>query len=101
MLNPLMPNRYWAIGMLLVRSTISEMDVPNREAYAMAGSDRTSDRPLRGSRSRSLIRRFNPPDDGDDTYRQCRMDERTILPRWGTEDCIWLAVVQGIFQPSC
>jgi len=33
---PLMPNLYWAIGVLLVRFSISQMDVPTRQAYTMA-----------------------------------------------------------------
>jgi len=33
---PLMPNVYWAIGILLVRFSISQMDVPTRQAYTMA-----------------------------------------------------------------
>lgn len=33
---PLMPNVYWAIGMLLLRFSISQMDVPTRQAYTMA-----------------------------------------------------------------
>jgi len=33
---PLMPNVYWAIGVLLVRFSISQMDVPTRQAYTMA-----------------------------------------------------------------
>ena len=33
---PLMPDVYWAIGLLLLRSSISQMDVPTRQAYTMA-----------------------------------------------------------------
>lgn len=33
---PLMPNVYWAIGLLLLRFSISQMDVPTRQAYTMA-----------------------------------------------------------------
>jgi hypothetical protein len=33
---PLMPNGYWAIGVLLLRFSISQMDVPTRQAYSMA-----------------------------------------------------------------
>ncbi len=33
---PLMPNEYWAIGILLLRFSISQMDVPTRQAYTMA-----------------------------------------------------------------
>jgi MFS family permease len=33
---PLMPNVYWAIGLLLMRFSISQMDVPTRQAYTMA-----------------------------------------------------------------
>ena len=33
---PLMPNVYWAIGVLLLRFSISQMDVPTRQAYTMA-----------------------------------------------------------------
>jgi len=33
---PLMPNVYWAIGVLMVRFSISQMDVPTRQAYTMA-----------------------------------------------------------------
>ncbi|MCE9554654.1 MAG: MFS transporter [Planctomycetes bacterium] len=33
---PLMPNVYWAIGLLLARFSISQMDVPARQAYTMA-----------------------------------------------------------------
>lgn len=36
MLVPLMPNVYWAVGLLLVRFSISQMDVPTRQAYTMA-----------------------------------------------------------------
>jgi MFS family permease len=35
-LGPLMPDVYWAVGMLLVRFSISQMDVPTRQAYTMA-----------------------------------------------------------------
>ncbi|WP_254508419.1 MFS transporter [Anatilimnocola floriformis] len=33
---PLMPNVYWAISVLLLRFSISQMDVPTRQAYTMA-----------------------------------------------------------------
>src|SRR6185312_10046381 len=33
---PLMPDEYWAIGVLLLRFSISQMDVPTRQAYTMA-----------------------------------------------------------------
>ena len=33
---PLMPNVYWAVGLLLLRFSISQMDVPARQAYTMA-----------------------------------------------------------------
>jgi len=33
---PLMPDVYWAIGLLLLRFAISQMDVPTRQAYTMA-----------------------------------------------------------------
>jgi len=33
---PLMPNVQWAIGILLLRFSISQMDVPTRQAYTMA-----------------------------------------------------------------
>ncbi|MFO0943385.1 MAG: MFS transporter [Pirellulales bacterium] len=33
---PLMPNLYWAVGLLLLRFSISQMDVPTRQAYTMA-----------------------------------------------------------------
>ncbi len=33
---PLMPDLYWAVGLLLVRFSISQMDVPTRQAYTMA-----------------------------------------------------------------
>jgi MFS family permease len=33
---PLMPNVHWAIGVLLLRFSISQMDVPTRQAYTMA-----------------------------------------------------------------
>jgi len=33
---PLMPNAYWAVGLLLLRFSISQMDVPTRQAYTMA-----------------------------------------------------------------
>ena len=33
---PLMPSVYWAIGLLLLRYSISQMDVPTRQAYTMA-----------------------------------------------------------------
>ena len=33
---PLMPDVYWAIGILLLRFSISQMDVPTRQAYTMA-----------------------------------------------------------------
>jgi MFS family permease len=33
---PLMPNVYWAVGLLLLRFSISQMDVPTRQAYTMA-----------------------------------------------------------------
>ncbi len=33
---PLMPNVYWAVGLLLARFSISQMDVPARQAYTMA-----------------------------------------------------------------
>lgn len=33
---PLMPDMYWAIGLLLLRFSISQMDVPTRQAYTMA-----------------------------------------------------------------
>src|SRR4029077_11379806 len=33
---PLMPNVYWAIGLLLLRFSISQMDAPTRQAYTMA-----------------------------------------------------------------
>ena len=35
-LAPLMPDVYWAIGLLLLRFSISQMDVPTRQAYTMA-----------------------------------------------------------------
>jgi MFS family permease len=31
-----MPDVYWAIGVLLLRFSISQMDVPTRQAYTMA-----------------------------------------------------------------
>jgi MFS family permease len=33
---PLMPDVFWAIGLLLLRFSISQMDVPTRQAYTMA-----------------------------------------------------------------
>ena len=33
---PTMPNLYWAVGLLLLRFSISQMDVPTRQAYTMA-----------------------------------------------------------------
>jgi MFS family permease len=33
---PLMPDVYWAVGALLLRFAISQMDVPARQAYTMA-----------------------------------------------------------------
>ncbi|MDB5389920.1 MAG: major facilitator superfamily 1 transporter [Planctomycetaceae bacterium] len=33
---PLMPNVYWASGLLMLRFSISQMDVPTRQAYTMA-----------------------------------------------------------------
>jgi MFS family permease len=36
MLVPLMPTLPWAIGLLLVRFSISQMDVPTRQSYTMA-----------------------------------------------------------------
>lgn len=39
LLVPLMPNLPWAIAMLLLRFTISQMDVPTRQAYTMAMVD--------------------------------------------------------------
>jgi MFS family permease len=33
---PLMPNVYWAVALLLLRFSISQMDVPTRQAYTMA-----------------------------------------------------------------
>ena len=33
---PLMPDVYWAIALLLLRFSISQMDVPTRQAYTMA-----------------------------------------------------------------
>jgi MFS family permease len=33
---PLMPDVFWAIGVLLLRFSISQMDVPTRQAYTMA-----------------------------------------------------------------
>jgi MFS family permease len=33
---PLMPDVYWAVGVLLARFGISQMDVPTRQAYTMA-----------------------------------------------------------------
>jgi hypothetical protein len=33
---PLMPDVYWAVGVLLLRFSISQMDVPARQAYTMA-----------------------------------------------------------------
>lgn len=33
---PLMPNVYWAVALLLARFSISQMDVPTRQAYTMA-----------------------------------------------------------------
>jgi hypothetical protein len=32
----LVPNLYWAVGLLLLRFSISQMDVPTRQAYTMA-----------------------------------------------------------------
>ncbi len=32
---PLMPDVYWAVGLLLARFSISQMDVPTRQAYTM------------------------------------------------------------------
>jgi len=32
---PLMPDVYWAVGVLLARFSISQMDVPTRQAYTM------------------------------------------------------------------
>lgn len=36
MLVPLMPSLPWAIGLLLARFTISQMDVPTRQSYTLA-----------------------------------------------------------------
>lgn len=36
MLVPLMPSLAWAVGLLLVRSALSQMDVPTRTSYVMA-----------------------------------------------------------------
>jgi len=33
---PLMPDVYWAVGVLLARFSISQMDVPTRQAYTMS-----------------------------------------------------------------
>ena len=33
---PLMPDVYWAVAVLLLRFSISQMDVPTRQAYTMA-----------------------------------------------------------------
>ena len=35
-MTPMMPDVYWAIGVLLLRFSISQMDVPTRQAYTMA-----------------------------------------------------------------
>lgn len=36
LLIPLVPNLFWAITLLLIRSCISQMDVPTRQSYTMA-----------------------------------------------------------------
>jgi MFS family permease len=36
---PFMPNLYLAVGLLLIRSSISQMDVPTRQSYVMAVVD--------------------------------------------------------------
>jgi hypothetical protein len=33
---PVMPDVYWAVGVLLARFSVSQMDVPTRQAYTMA-----------------------------------------------------------------
>jgi MFS family permease len=33
---PLVPDVFWAVGVLLLRFSISQMDVPTRQAYTMA-----------------------------------------------------------------
>ncbi len=45
MLVPLMPNLSWAVGLLLLRFCISQMDVPTRQAYTMAVVRPTNDPP--------------------------------------------------------
>ena len=71
---PLMPNVYWAIGVLLLRFSISQMDVPTRQAYTMAvvRPDERSAAAGVTAVARS-VGRFDLADAGDDPRRQRRL----------------------------
>ena len=96
---PLMPDVYWAIGLLLLRFSISQMDVPTRQAYTMAvvrPDERSAAAGVTGSRPVGGC--FDLAHDGDRPCRQRWMDERAVLPRRGTEDSVRPVAVQSIFK---
>jgi len=69
---PLMPTFYTAVGMLLLRHLLSQMDVPTRQAYTMGWWTRTSAAPPPASaRSvRSVAQSVAPPSRASSRTRQ-------------------------------
>jgi MFS family permease len=81
---PLMPNLPLAITMLLLRFSISQMDVPTRQSYTMAvvnPDERSAAAGITGiarTTGASLAHRPSP--------RPCSSIERSLLPVWQPED---------------
>ena len=83
MLIPLMPNAYAAIAVLLIRFSISQMDVPTRQAYTMAVVEADERAAAAGSRTSPArwVRRFRR------LWRDCWSHrQRCSVPR-----CFWQA----------
>jgi MFS family permease len=96
---PLMPDVYWAVGVLLARFSISQMDVPTRQAYTMAvvrPDERSAAAGVTGV-ARSVGASISTAA-GDGIGRQRRADERPVLPRRGLEDRLRCAAVPGVFE---
>ncbi len=94
---PLMPDVNWAVGLLLLRFSISQMDVPTRQAYTMAvvhPDERSAAAGVTG-----VARSVGATDlahAGDDFCWQRGLDERPVLSRRRIKDRLRYAAVPRV-----
>ena len=101
MLVPLMPNLSTAVGLLLVRSSISQMDVPTRQSYTMAVVDpRRAFRGLRRDHDRPLRRRADFADAQRRAAGGACADERAVLFCRRPEDRLRPAPLPRLQEPA-